>query len=76
MSRGGEREFPAPAVAKIADPEARAGSRRRHFTAAYKFSLLEEADWPSNFGALGARLRRGGLSRFLGRRYKLRHRER
>jgi transposase-like protein len=43
------------------DPEVRAVAKRRQFTAAYKLSVLEEADRCSNPGAIGALLRREGL---------------
>ena len=52
----------AAAVAAAApDPEVRAVAQRRHFTAAYKLSVLEEADRASDPGAVGALLRREGL---------------
>jgi transposase len=43
------------------DPEVRAVAKRRQFTAAYKLSVLEEADRCSSPGAIGAMLRREGL---------------
>lgn len=43
------------------DPEVRAVAKRRRFSAAYKLSVLEEADRCSNSGAIGALLRREGL---------------
>jgi transposase-like protein len=53
---------PVPA-APIAtpDPEVRAVAKRRQFTAAYKLSVVEEADRCSSPGAIGALLRREGL---------------
>ena len=53
---------PAPvAVSTAPDPEVRAVAKRRQFTAAYKLSVLEEADRCSSPGAIGALLRREGL---------------
>ena len=46
----------APSAAP--DPEVRAVAKRRRFTAAYKLSVLEEADRDSTSGAIGALLRR------------------
>jgi transposase-like protein len=43
------------------DPEIRAVARRRQFSAAYKLSVLAEADQASEPGAIGALLRREGL---------------
>jgi transposase len=43
------------------DPEVRAVARRRRFTAAYKLSVLDEADRCSSAGGIGALLRREGL---------------
>ena len=43
------------------EPEVRALPKRRQFSAAYKLSVLEEADRASDFGAIGALLRREGL---------------
>ena len=43
------------------DPEVRAVAKRRQFNAAYKLSVLEEADRCSSPGAIGALLRREGL---------------
>jgi transposase-like protein len=54
----------APALATPSaapDPEVRAVAKRRQFTAAYKLSVVEEADRCSNPGAIGALLRREGL---------------
>lgn len=51
-----------PAVPSAApDPEVRAVAKRRQFNAAYKLSILEEADRCSGPGAIGALLRREGL---------------
>lgn len=49
------------ASAAAPDPEVRAVAARRHFTAAYKLSVLEEADRANDAGAIGALLRREGL---------------
>ena len=43
------------------DPEVRAVAKRRQFSAAYKLSVLTEADQASEPGAIGALLRREGL---------------
>jgi transposase-like protein len=43
------------------DSEVLARPRRRSFTAAYKLSILEQADACTQFGAIGALLRREGL---------------
>ncbi|GMV31380.1 MAG: hypothetical protein AMXMBFR59_35050 [Rhodanobacteraceae bacterium] len=43
------------------DPEVRAVAKRRQFSAAYKLSVLQEADRCTNPGAVGALLRREGL---------------
>jgi len=43
------------------DPEVRAVAKRRQFSAAYKLSVLAEADQTSAPGAIGALLRREGL---------------
>lgn len=52
----------APVAASVApDPEVRAVAKRRRFTAAYKLSVVEEADRCSSSGAIGALLRREGL---------------
>jgi transposase-like protein len=52
----------APAVASgTPDPEVRAVAKRRQFTAAYKLSVVEEADRCTSPGAVGALLRREGL---------------
>jgi transposase-like protein len=53
---------PAPvAVSTVPDPEVRAVAKRRQFTAAYKLSVVEEADRCSSPGSIGALLRREGL---------------
>lgn len=53
---------PAPALPRAApDLEVRAVAKRRQFNAAYKLSILEEADRCSSPGAIGALLRREGL---------------
>ena len=51
---------PAAAIA-IPDPEVRAMAKRRSFTAAYKLSVLAEADRASGAGEIGALLRRESL---------------
>jgi transposase-like protein len=43
------------------DPEVRAVAKRRQFSAAYKLSVLEEADRCTSPGAIGVLLRREGL---------------
>jgi len=48
-------------VERRPDPELRAVARRRQFSAAYKLSVLAEADQASEPGAIGALLRREGL---------------
>lgn len=53
---------PAGAAAVVVpDPEVRAVAKRRQFSAAYKLSVLEEADRCAGSGAIGALLRREGL---------------
>jgi transposase-like protein len=53
---------PVPvAVSTAPDPEVRAIAKRRQFSAAYKLSVLEEADRCSSPGSIGALLRREGL---------------
>jgi len=49
------------AVPAAPDPEVRAVAKRRHFTAVYKLSVLEEADRCLQPGMIGALLRREGL---------------
>jgi transposase-like protein len=52
----------AVALGAVPDPEVRAVAKRRQFSAAYKLSILEEADrCASNPGTIGALLRREGL---------------
>jgi transposase len=51
----------APDVGARPDPEIRAVAKRRQFSAAYKLSVLAEADQASEPGAIGALLRREGL---------------
>jgi transposase-like protein len=51
---------PAVPIAAL-DPEVREVAKRRQFTAAYKLSVLEEADRCASPGAIGALLRREGL---------------
>jgi transposase len=45
----------------VPDPEVHAVAKRRQFSAAYKLSVLEEADRCAGAGAIGALLRREGL---------------
>jgi transposase len=45
----------------VPDPEVPGVAKRRHFTAAYKLSVLEEAERCSSSGEVGALLRREGL---------------
>jgi transposase len=53
---------PAAAAPSTApNPEVLAVAKRRHFSAAYKLSVLEEAERCSTLGAVGALLRREGL---------------
>jgi len=63
-ARAGEASAVSPAAAAPStapDPEVRAVAKRRQFSAAYKLSVLEEADRCVNPGAIGALLRREGL---------------
>ena len=58
----GVAEAVRAAVAEVKpDPEVRAVAKRRQFSAAYKLSVLAEADQASEPGAVGALLRREGL---------------
>ena len=55
-------DAPAPVTRSTTpDPEVRAVAKRRQFGAAYKLSVLEEADRCASSGAIGALLRREGL---------------
>ncbi len=49
------------AASAVPDPEVRAVAKRRLFSAAYKLSVLQEADGCTSPGAIGALLRREGL---------------
>lgn len=51
----------AAAPSAVPDAEVRAIAKRRQFNAAYKLSVLEEADRCASPGAIGALLRREGL---------------
>ncbi len=51
----------AAATSAAPDAEVRAVAKRRQFNAAYKLSVLEEADRCASPGAIGALLRREGL---------------
>lgn len=58
----GVAEAVRAAVAEMKpDPEVRAVAKRRQFSAAYKLSVLAEADQANEPGAVGALLRREGL---------------
>lgn len=58
----GVAEAVRAAVAEVnPDPEVRAVAKRRQFSAAYKLSVLAEADQMRELGAIGALLRREGL---------------
>lgn len=50
-----------PAARAAPDPEVRAIAKRRQFSAAYKLSVLAQADRGSGAGAIGELLRREGL---------------
>ncbi len=50
-----------PAAPAALDPEVRAVAKRRQFSAAYKLSVLAQADGLTEPGAIGALLRREGL---------------
>jgi transposase-like protein len=58
---GGASASSAAAPIAAPDAEVRAIARRRSFTAAYKLSVLAEADRASGLGQIGALLRREGL---------------
>ena len=59
---GGGAGASSPAAAiSVPDPEVRAIAKRRSFTAAYKLSVLAEADRASGVGEIGALLRRESL---------------
>lgn len=58
VARAGGASAASPAAP---DPEVRAVAKRRQFTAAYKLSVLAEADRANEAGAIGALLRREGL---------------
>jgi transposase-like protein len=63
-ARAGTASAVSPAAAApsgLPDPEVRAVAKRRQFSAAYKLSVLEEADRCSSPGAIGVLLRREGL---------------
>jgi transposase-like protein len=51
----------AAAPSAVPDAEVRTLAKRRQFNAAYKLSVLEEADRCTSSGAIGALLRREGL---------------
>jgi len=58
---GGASASSAAAPIAAPDPEVRAVAKRRTFSAAYKLSVLAEADRASGSGEIGALLRREGL---------------
>jgi transposase len=63
-ARAGEASAVSPATARPSvapNPEVQALAKRRQFSAAYKLSVLEEADRCSSPGAIGALVRREGL---------------
>jgi transposase-like protein len=63
-ARAGEASAVSAATAipnAVPDAEVRAVAKRRQFNAAYKLSVLEEADRCASPGAIGALLRREGL---------------
>jgi len=51
----------SPAAPAAPDPEVRAVAKRRQFSAAYKLSVLAQADELTEPGAIGALLRREAL---------------
>lgn len=52
-ARAGQASASSPAL-EMPEPEVRALPKRRQFSAAYKLSVLEEADRANDFGAIGA----------------------
>ncbi len=60
-ARAGQASAGFPAARAVPDPEVRAVAKRRQFSAAYKLSVLEQADRASGAGAIGALLRREAL---------------
>jgi len=58
-TRASSAALVAPSAAP--DPEVRAIAKRRQFNAAFKLSVLEQADRCTSPGAIGALLRREGL---------------
>jgi len=58
---GGAANSGAGFSAAAPDPEVRPRARRRSFSAAYKVSMLEQADRATGPGEVGALLRREGL---------------
>ena len=58
---GGAARSGGVAPPPVPDPEVPAKPRRRQFTAAYKRSILDEAEACRDEGAIGALLRREGL---------------
>ena len=56
-----ERLMPLADADSVPDPEVSAPSRRRHFSAAYKRSIIEQAESCQEPGEVGALLRREGL---------------
>ena len=60
-ARAGEASAGFPAAVAAPDPEVRAVAKRRSFPAAYKLSVLAQADGLSGPGEIGALLRREAL---------------
>ncbi len=60
-ARAGQASAGFPAAPAAPDPEVRAVAKRRQFSAAYKLSVLAQADGLTEPGAIGALLRREGL---------------
>jgi transposase len=58
----GEPAASGPTVTPVPDPEVAAKPSRRRFTAEYKLRVLREAESQREPGAIGALLRREGLS--------------
>ena len=56
-----ENKFPVVNIGGRPDPEVLTKPERRRFTIAYKLKTLEEADKCTEFGQIGALLRREGL---------------
>jgi transposase-like protein len=61
QSQAGEASQSSAVRGAVPDPEVRAVAKRRQFSAAYKLSVLAEAERLAEPGAIGALLRREGL---------------